>query len=1008
MKTDVATHAAMRASMSLATLFAALHVGLAVDHSKFRTCAKTGFCRRRRNPEKHHGYVVAPTSLSLSTAGTVTGTLHGGEFGVSLTLTLQAYASGASRLRITETNPLHGPRWEPNDILEPELLTTPLRSVGVAELEGHPLEAAAAAKEVAVYAYAHEVPNTASPSAAAAEDVLIAIQLHPFKATLYRGSTAALTLNPGGRLYFEHHRKRDDAAVPITSVDSDVHGGKTIVDFHEDGLAVYSDGTKQKRAEDAPAADAGAMAAAARADDLWEEQFGSHRDSKPFGPASVGMDVTYESAAHVYGLAEHAAPLNLPSTTGPGARYADPYRMYTLDVYDYELDSPMALYGGVPLLLAHSPNTTVGTLWLNPTETFIDISRRDAERGLISSLMAHSEPRPSTSAYWMSESGVIDVFMLPGPSPQRIFSQYAALTGSTPLPPRFALGYHQCRWNYNDEEDVRYVHGKFEELDLPFDVLWLDIEHTDGKRYFTWDKYKFAHPKEMQQQLAATGRKMVTIVDPHIKKDMGYSVYTEAHEKGYFINKADGQELDGWCWPGSSAYVDFTSEKVRDWWASRFAYDKYEGSTPTLYTWNDMNEPSVFNGPEVSMNKDAKSIAGIEHREWHNLYGMYMHQATALGLLRRNPGEDSRPFVLSRSFYAGSQRWGAIWTGDNACKWSHLEAATPMLLSLGLCGITFSGADVGGFLGKGSQTDGAGRAGWDDPDAELFTRWFAAGAYQPFFRGHAHEKSGRREPWTFDDETTVRLRAFAMQRYQLLAYWYTLFFLAETTGMPTMRPLWVSFPTDEQTFDNGKQWMAGGDLMVAPVTTQGATSVNVYFPGPVSQLWYDVVSGRRHAAPSEARIDAPIDAIPVFQRGGSIVPRQMRLRRSSVAMADDPFTLVVAPTSGGSASGRLYLDSGDGYSYRKGAYAYWKFDLSEGQLTAKPLHKSDTYSPSNVLERLELLNTAPPESITLSTADGATRELTFTHVAATNRLVVRKPDVPVASGWSITIKHATI
>ena len=348
-----------------------------VDHAKFRTCAKTGFCRRRRPADKHHPYVVAPKSLEVDAHGAVRGTLHGGEFGVSLTLTLQAYASGASRLRITETNPLHGPRWEPTDILEPELPPATLRLVGAAELgESHPLHAAAAASEVSVYAYG-----------SADEGALIAIQLHPFKATLYRGSEAAVTLNPGGRFYFEHHRKRDDAAMPIAAVDSDIHGGKTIVDYGEDGLAVYSDGTKQQRADDAAeTAAADAAAAAAKSDDLWEEQFQQWRDSKPFGPASVGMDITYEKAAHIYGLAEHATALNLPSTTGPAAKYQEPYRMYTLDVYDYELDSPMALYGGVPLLLAHTSNGTVGTLWFNPSETFVDVSRSAAPGGFLSSL----------------------------------------------------------------------------------------------------------------------------------------------------------------------------------------------------------------------------------------------------------------------------------------------------------------------------------------------------------------------------------------------------------------------------------------------------------------------------------------------------------------------------------------------------------------------------------------------------------------------------------------------
>ena len=789
------------------------------------------------------------------------------------------------------------------------------------------------------------------------------------------------------QFYFEHHRKRDDNSKPLAGPGDDVHSGKTIVDYGEDGLAVYSDGSKQQRAEEAEA-EGNVAPASTEGDALWDESFGSHRDSKPYGPASVGMDIVFEGSNHVYGLAEHAAPLNLPSTIGDGAAYKEPYRMYTLDVYDYELDSPMALYGGVPLVYAHSKHATVGLLWFNPTETFVDISRTGG-----GGVFTAGAP-PATSAYFMSESGIVDVMLLPGPTPAKAFGQYASLTGTTPLPPRFALGYHQCRWNYNDEDDVRYVHGQFESLDIPYDVLWLDIEHTDGKRYFTWDSFKFPKPKEMQQLLAATGRKMVTIVDPHIKKDSNYKVYQEAHEKKLFIQKPDGSELDGWCWPGSSAYLDFTSAEVRDWWATRFSYDSYEGSTETLYTWNDMNEPSVFNGPEVSMDKDAKSLAGVEHREWHNLYGMYMQQATAMGLLRRNPEQNKRPFVLSRSFYAGSQRWGAIWTGDNACKWDHLEAAMPMLLSLGLCGITFSGADVGGFLGKGG--------GYGDPDAELFTRWFQAGSYQPFFRGHAHHDSARREPWTWDDATTQRLRLISMRRYQLLSYWYTLFFISESTGLPTMRPLWVAYPQDERTWDMDKQFMAGGDLMIAPVYKQGDTSQLVYFPGEAP--WYDVIDGQPFAGSSQESVDAPIDKVPAYQRGGSILPRQMRARRSSVQMVNDPYTLTIAPDGAGEAAGRLYIDPGDGFEYREGQYAYRKYVYASGVLTSAALHADPKYTPPNTLERVEVLMTADAaaklKSATL-TAGGATRKLDFSYVASTQRLVVRAPNVAMADDWSV-------
>lgn len=204
----------------------------------------------------------------------------------------------------------------------------------------------------------------------------------------------------------------------------------------------------------------------------------------------------------------------------------------------------------------------------------------------------------------------------------------------------------------------------------------------------------FPTPIEMQQNLTRHGRKMVTIVDPHIKRDHAYPIHNEATNKGLYIKDKTGADFDGWCWPGSSSYLDFTAAHVREWWARQFSLDKYIGSTLDLFTWNDMNEPSVFNGPEVSMPKDAKNLAGVEHREWHNLYGIYMQMATALGLTSRSPAgaPPQRPFVLTRSFWAGSQRYGAMWTGDNAANWQHLQISAPMLLSINLGGLSFAGS----------------------------------------------------------------------------------------------------------------------------------------------------------------------------------------------------------------------------------------------------------------------------------------------------------------------------
>ena len=382
------------------------------------------------------------------------------------------------------------------------------------------------------------------------------------------------------------------------------------------------------------------------------------------------------------------------------------------------------------MLVAHSPRgpRTAAAFWLNAAEQFVDVSAEPGGGG-------------GSDAHWWAESGIVDLFLLPGPAPADVWRSYAALTGPPALPPRFALAYHQCRWNYKDEADVTAVNAGFDAADIPYDVLWLDIEHTDGKRYMTWDARYFPTPVRMQEEIGGFGRKMVTIIDPHVKRDANYPMHAEATAKGLYVRTAAGDaDFDGWCWPGSSSYLDVSSPAIRDWWAAQFAFDKYAGSTPVLHVWNDMNEPSVFNGPEVTMQKDLQHAGGWEHRDVHNAYGMWYHAATAAGLARRSPGV--RPFVLSRSFFAGSQRYGAVWTGDNAAEWSHLAVSVPMLLSMSAAGLPFVGADVGGFFGN--------------PDGELMTRWYQLGAFYPFFRGHAHHETKRREPWLFGEPYTAR------------------------------------------------------------------------------------------------------------------------------------------------------------------------------------------------------------------------------------------------------------
>lgn len=245
-------------------------------------------------------------------------------------------------------------------------------------------------------------------------------------------------------------------------------------------------------------------------------------------------------------------------------------------MFEYILDSPMALYGAVPFMLSHKLGQSAGVLWLNSAEMWVDVEKQ----------------KKGASTHWMSESGLVDLFFFLGPSQTDVFNSFTKLTGRPQLPQKFAVAYHQCRWNYNTEQDALDVDAKFDEHTIPYDVLWLDIEHTDGKRYFTWDKQKFPNPEEMQKTLSEKGRKMVTIIDPHIKKDSGYYVSQKANELDIFIKDKDGGLYDGWCWPGDSNWLDYSNPKAREYWADLFEYSNYKGSTPSLYTWNDMNEVS--------------------------------------------------------------------------------------------------------------------------------------------------------------------------------------------------------------------------------------------------------------------------------------------------------------------------------------------------------------------------------------------------------------------------------
>lgn len=592
------------------------------------------------------------------------------------------------------------------------------------------------------------------------------------------------------------------------------------------------------------------------------------------GPEAIGLDISFPGYEHVYGIPEHATSLSLKESRGGEGNYDEPYRLYNSDVFEYIVDSPMTLYGSIPFMQAQKKGSTVGVFWLNAAETWIDIVKSKRNPNSLS-----TEKR-TTHTHWISESGLFDVFLLPGPTAAYLYEQYGALTGYTSLPATFSLGYHQCRWNYVSQDDVKDVDRNFDKFDIPYDVIWLDIEYADDKQYFTWDPLTFSDPVEMQDHLAKRERKLVAIIDPHIKNKNDYEISKQLEANGFAAKEKDGEKTyDGWCWPGSSNWVDTFNPAAIKWWKKLFDINTFPSATKNLHIWNDMNEPSVFNGPETTMPKDNLHHGNWEHRDVHNLYGMTFHNATYGGLVERlGEGNEKRPFILTRSFFAGSQRTAAMWTGDNQAEWSHLAQGFPMILNQGIAGMTFSGADVGGFFGN--------------PSKELFTRWYQAGAFYPFFRGHAHIDSKRREPYLIEEPYRSIVRDAIRLRYSLLPVWYTAFYRASYEGMPVIRPHFVQFPDDEEGFAIDDQFFLGDSgLLVKPVVKEGAESVEIYIPD--EEPYYNYYDQTVYKGKGYKTIPAPLNTIPILMRGGHMVTRKDRHRRSSGLMKYDPYTFVV-------------------------------------------------------------------------------------------------------------------
>jgi alpha-glucosidase len=558
---------------------------------------------------------------------------------------------------------------------------------------------------------------------------------------------------------------------------------------------------------------------------------------------------------HVYGLGQRTGALNLRGGS---------YTLWNMEPMGDYGPGKDPIYVSIPLTLSMHANGCLLTYFENSHRSTVQLSDK---------------------ALTQFEGGALRYYVVPGP-PARALNRATELIGRPALPPKWALGYHQARWSYMNDAEVCEIVKGFKDRFLPLSVLHLDIHYMDGYRVFTVDPARFPDLKKLCDDLEREGVKVVTIMDPGVKVDPNYDVYSEGMSADIFCKLPNGQVVEGPVWPGRCAFPDFTKEAARIWWGG---YYKRLTDLGVSGIWHDMNEPAVFTPGGVPTLPDSTRHdmdgRGGDHVEAHNLYALLENRAAYESLRKLRPS--NRPWLLTRSGWAGIQRYAWNWTGDTGTNWWSLQQNLRLALMLGLSGAPYTGSDIGGFNGH--------------PSPELYGRWFQMASFLTFFRTHSAVMVPRREPWTFGEPTTSIVRKFLELRYRLMPYWYTLAAEANKNGAPLVRPIWWTSPDERDLWDVDDQFCLGDAFLVAPILHQGWLRRKVVLP---AGIWHDFWTGELVAGPLIVERESPLDHLPLMVRDGSVVPMQQ---------GESLDLHVYLSPDAEEIKGRLYLDDGDGY-----------------------------------------------------------------------------------------------
>lgn len=580
------------------------------------------------------------------------------------------------------------------------------------------------------------------------------------------------------------------------------------------------------------------------------------------------------------------------------------FTLWGTDTYAFAKDQD-PLYRNIPFYIGLKNGISYGLFFDNTFKSYFDFGFEE----------------PDKVSFW-ADGGELNYYYIHGPQMIEVVKRYSSLTGRHPMPPMWALGYHQCRWSYFPEKKVKDIASFFRQKRIPCDAIYLDIDYMDGYRCFTWNKKYFPDPKRMIRELKDDGFQTVVIIDPGIKVDENYYIYKEAKEKNYFCRRCDDYFMEGHVWPGRCQFPDFTNPEVRDWWGDLF---KEYVEMGIAGIWNDMNEPAVFGlgtfPNDVRHNYDGKRGS---HRKAHNIYGMQMVRATYEGLKKL---QSKRPFTITRSGYSGVQRYSSVWTGDNVASWEHLRLAGTMCQRLSISGISFCGSDIGGFTG--------------DPDGELFTRWIQLGVFAPLMRAHSAGDTPEREPWSFGEKYENICRFYIELRYKLLPYIYSAFWEHFRLGFPILRPVVMHEQNNFENHLRQDEFTFGDKILVFPVYEPECKSVNVYLP---NGNWYYYWDNRLIKGGDLVQVETPIEILPIFVKGGSVIPEYPVMQFTGEFEINELVMNIYYSEL--PVNSFVYEDLGEGYGYENNQYLERKFlvgDHGQGFIISQSMEGA--YSP---------------------------------------------------------------